>query len=250
MHEYRELLYASYRTGHYEAINPGELSQFQIEDYRSQLTDFLPRELKAKIVDLGCGKGFLVQFLLRQGYENVVGVDTSREQAEFAKNLGLPVVHSDALDFLRVTRNLNLVICTDLVEHFSKNEIVTFLRLVYEALAPDGSVLIRTINCSSIAGATARYTDFTHETGFTERSLRQVLVACGFESVVITDSKVPFGWRPKRIVRWALFKLWRAVLRTILAVELGSARPRLLGTELIARATKHSTDDVRRGTGR
>ena len=238
MHEYRKLLYASYRTGHYEAINPGGLHRSHIEDYQSQFADFLPPDRKAKIVDLGCGKGFVVQFLLREGYENVLGVDVSPEQVEFGKNLGLPVVHADALSFLRDNKGFDLVICTDLVEHLGKDEIVDLLRAIYDALAPGGSVIVRTINCSSILASNARYTDFTHETGFTERSLRQVLVACGFKRVLITDSKVTFHWRPKRVVRWSLFKLWRMVLRAVLPLELGAAAPRLLGADLIARAFK------------
>jgi 2-polyprenyl-3-methyl-5-hydroxy-6-metoxy-1,4-benzoquinol methylase len=247
MHDYRELLYASYRTGHYEAINPGGLSQSHIEDFRSELAGLLPLDRKARVVDLGCGKGFLVQFLLREGYENVLGVDTSGDQVEFGKNLGLPVLQADALEFLRHNKNLDLVICTDLIEHFGKDELVELLRAIHDALAPGGAVIIRTINCSSVLGSTWRYIDFTHETGFTERSLRQVLTACGFERILITDSKAAFRWRPKRLVRWSLFKLWRIVLRIILALEAGGASPRLLGASLIAKAFKHSESEPREG---
>ena len=247
MYEYRELLYACYRTGHYEAINPGGLNRFYVEDYRSQMARFLPLDRKARVVDLGCGKGFLVEFLLREGYENVLGVDTSPEQVEFGKKSGLPVARADALQFLRENKDLDLVICTDLVEHFSKDEVVDLLSAIYDALAPSGSVIIRTINCSSILGATARYTDFTHETGFTERSLRQVLVACGFKRVSVTDSKVTFHWRPKRIVRWSFFKLWRIFLRAVLAAEEGTSYPRLLGADLIAQAFKPSDSELEGG---
>ena len=251
MHDYRELLYASYRTGHYEAINPGSLSSSQIQDYRSDFAGFLPPDRKARVVDLGCGKGFLVEFLLREGYENVLGVDTSQEQVEFGKDLGLPVLQADALEFLRDNKDLNLVVCSDLIEHFGKDEVLDLLRAIHDALAPGGAVLIRTINCSSILGSAARYTDFTHETGFTERSLRQVLAACGFEGILIADSNVRFRWKPKRAVRWSLLKLWRIVLRTILALEAGrAASPRLLGVNLIAQAFKHSDSELPKGAAR
>ena len=64
-------------------------------------------------------QGFLVQSLLREGYENVLGVDTSQEQVKFGKDLGLPVVHADPLDFLRGNKNLDSVIYTDVIEQFS-----------------------------------------------------------------------------------------------------------------------------------
>ncbi len=238
MTRYRELLYASYRATGYEAANPEGLSDNLIESYRADLGSLLPSDKKARIVDLGCGSGFLVQFLIRDGYKNVLGVDVSKEQVEFAKGLGLPVAQSNAFEFLKENKNFDLIISTDVLEHLNKNEIVEFLSAICDALNPSGSVIIRTVNASSVYGMTLLYWDFTHEVAFTEKSLRQVLLACGFEKVWIYDTKALFGLRPKRFLRWFLLKIWRLVLMCIFTLEVGVDRPRLFGKFLVAQAYK------------
>ena len=87
-------------------------------------------------------------------------------------------------------------------------------------------------------GPTMRYVDFTHEMSFTEVSLRQVLVACGFADVVITDNPVPFGLRPRRFLRWVGVRLFRAAQKAVYTIDVGYDRPRLFGKLLIAHARK------------
>jgi len=238
MLRYRELLYASYRATGYEAENPEGLSANMIESYRAELGSLLPSDKKARIVDLGCGSGFLLQFLIGEGYQNVLGVDTSDEQVEFAKGQGLPVVQADVFDFLRANKNFDLIMATDVLEHLNKDEIVEFLSAIYDALKPLGSVVIRTVNASSIYGMTLLYWDFTHEVAFTDKSLRQILMACGFERISVSETRAPFGLRPKRFLRWLLLKIWRLVLVTIFTLEVGVNRPRFFGKFLMARACK------------
>ncbi len=238
MNNYREILYASYRTTAYEQVNPGGLNRHHIENYASELGDLLPLDKHARILDLGAGKGFLVQFLMLKGYENVLGVDVSQDQVDFARRQGLPVTQANAFEFLRFNKGFDLIVATDVIEHLTKNEIVEFLEGIRGALVPGGSTILMTGNASSIYGGTITYIDFTHETSFTERSLHQILLACGFERISITDNKVRFGWKPKRLLRWALVKAWRAILTSIYTLEVGEDRPRLFGKLLIAQAFK------------
>ena len=115
---------------------------------------------------------------------------------------------------------------------------MSVLGAIYDALVPGGEVIIGTGNASSIYGPTARYMDFTHETLFTETSLRQVLLASGFIDVDVSDTKVNFGLQPKRFVRWIALKLFRTALRLSFVLEVGDNAPRLLGKLIIARACK------------
>ncbi len=236
MTSYRKRLYSCYRATIYEQTNPGALNRHRIEDYQSSLGGLLPLNKKVKILDLGCGKGFLIQFLKLKGYDNVLGVDISQDQVEYAKQLGLQVIRAEALDFLKNNKSFDLILATDVIEHLTKNEIVEFLEAICESLVTGGSVIFATGNASSVYGGTIRYIDFTHEINFTEKSLRQVLLACGFERISISDSKVPFGWRPRRLARWVLLKLWRFILTAIYTLEVGEDRPRLFGKLLIAQA--------------
>src|SRR5579872_2420944 len=61
-----------------------------------------PQDRDCGIVDLGCGSGALLLLLQQAGYLNTLGVETSPDQAEFARELGVKsVVAGDLLEFLR-----------------------------------------------------------------------------------------------------------------------------------------------------
>lgn len=237
---YRDAIFDSYRSfgfsGDYVDDAAGKATI--AEAYAWEMTELLPKNRQAKVLDLGCGSGYLVRWLVDLGYTDVHGVDVSAEQIAYARGLGLPVCQGDCLDYLATHGGFDAIISTDVIEHQTKEEVIDFLEAIRRALVPGGTVILRTGNMSSIYGLTIRYIDFTHETGFNEPSLRQVLLATGFRDIRITDNKAPFGWKPKRLARWVLFKLWRAVLNLAFFIEVGENRPRLLGKLLIASAKK------------
>lgn len=241
MSNYRQKIYASYRTNNYIAKNSGDIES-TIENYRFQFQDLLPKDKNAKILDIGCGSGFLVNFLVKEGYKNVLGIDNSPEQVEFGQSQNLPVIQAEAIEFLKENKGFDLIISTDVIEHLKKDEIIDFLERIYEALAENGYSIIRTGNVASIYATTSRYIDFTHEIGFTEDSLRQVLLVCGFNKILISDNKAKFGWKPKRLLRWSLLKVWRGLLSAVYTLEVGENKPRLFGKLLIAQAYKLPTD--------
>lgn len=239
MSGYRELLYGSYRV-HYDLRNPDTPEQWRSleENYRLQFGPYLPAVKNGRILDVGCGSGYLLRYLLGAGYSDVAGIDTSPDQVEYCRNHGLPVERDNALEFLARTTSWDLVFATDVIEHLGKDEIIAFLEAIHRALKPGGAVVLKTGNASSIYGSTMRYIDFTHEMSFTDTSLRQILTACGFIEVSITDNVAPFGWRPKRLLRWAGLALFRAAQNAIYLLEVGEDRPRLFGKLLIAHARK------------
>lgn len=243
MSNYREVLYANYRSTQYAITNPEEFNSKIAENYSNDFGKLLPKNKQARILDVGCGSGFLLQFLQQQGYENVSGVDASIEQVEFAKQQGLLVIHGNGLEFLEHHKGYDLIFLTDIVEHLQKDELLEMLRHVYEALNSGGSAIVRTLNASSLYGGTGRYIDITHELSFTENSLRQIFLATGFTDILITDNRIPFGWKPKRLARWLMMKLLRFFQKLIYTIEAGVDRPRWFGKFFIVRACKPAVDE-------
>jgi SAM-dependent methyltransferase len=237
---YRDAIYQSYRATRYEHANPDDpaTQASRTAIYRYEFRGQLPSDKKAKILDLGCGSGLLVEFLLADRYTNVIGIDVSEDQVAHARTKGLPVQQAEALSFLEENAGFDVIILTDVIEHLKKDEIIRLLHGIRRGLADNGYALIRTGNAASVYGLTTRYIDFTHEIGFTEESFRQVLLATGFRDISITDNKAPFGWAPKRFLRWTLLKVWRVMFRAIYMLEVGTDSPRLLGKALIAIARK------------
>ena len=169
---------------------------------------------------------------------NACGVDASKEQADFCLKKGLAVKQANLFEFLGTGAAWDQIFCTDVIEHLHKDEVIQFLEAAYAALSPGGTLVVRTGNAASIYGMYLRYIDFTHETFYTENSLSQLLLACGFKDVRVFDNKVPFGYRPKRLARWALLKMWRTGLRMAFALEVGINAPHFLRILLIAVASK------------
>lgn len=71
------------------------------------------------------------------------------------------------------------------------------LELFKSALKSNGRVIIKTCNLSNpITGASGRYFDMTHELGFTEISMRQVLLAVPFDKVKIIGADIYVSYLP------------------------------------------------------
>lgn len=239
MRAYRTKLYSKYNSSLYGGKNQSDFES-SYEGFEREYSDFLPGNKNAAILDVGCGMGHFVSYLQSKGFQNVRGVDHSAEQVECCLSAGLPVSKiDDVFEFLKSQKNsFDLIMMSDVLEHFDKNEVMQVLKDLRDALKIGGTLLLRVPNMSSIYGLHARYLDFTHEVGFTESSLNQVLLCTGFSKIYIRDNKIPFGFAPKRFARWWFYWMWRKVLNFILLIEVGEDKPRLYGKTLIAVASE------------
>jgi cyclopropane fatty-acyl-phospholipid synthase-like methyltransferase len=183
-----------------------------------------PTDRNAAILELGCGHGALLHVLRGTGYTNARGVDGSPEQVAAARRLGVAgVEQGDLLSALAATHNasLDVVVAFDVIEHFTKDELVALVDEVFRVLRPGGRWIIHAPNAEGPFGGRMRHWDFTHELAFTRASLTQLLMSSGFTRVACyEDRPVPHG--VKSAVRAALWALIRAGLLLILAVETGA----------------------------
>ncbi|KAF5416105.1 MAG: Ubiquinone biosynthesis O-methyltransferase [Candidatus Methanophagaceae archaeon] len=147
----------------------------------------LPESKESKNLDIGCGMGHFLYFLEKEGYKNYLGIDISKESIEFCKERNFHVKCCDVFDYLKgTTESFDVIVMNDIIEHFNKQEIIEILKLVNKNLVENGKVIIKTLNAANpILASSSRYMDFTHEIGFTEESLSQILRVCGFNNVRI-----------------------------------------------------------------
>ncbi len=156
--------------------------------YGKLFKKFLPEKKDAFIIDVGCGPGYFLHFLNEEGYkDNSLGIDISQDQVDLCKEKGLEAYPYEALTYFKRLRlgGIDLVVMNDLLEHISKENIPELLREVHRSLAPEGKLLVKTLNMANPLGGYARHFDITHEVGFTEESLKQVLDTAGFSQVDI-----------------------------------------------------------------
>lgn len=219
----KEKLYDNYVTGIYSNLNGFDEADYKqsaetlIRTYRR----FFPSDKGSKIIDLGCGSGYFVYALRSLGYTNVSGVDTSREQVELAKKLGLDVECGDAFKYLeRFEADCDLIICTDVMEHLTRDQLMDCIPLVRHALKPGGLFLTATPNANSPFASRLRYKDLTHELSFTEESIRQLFISGGLDPEYVGDQNIPPA-SVQAIARRTLSLAMRGLWRLFMMAEIG-----------------------------
>jgi len=211
-----------------------------LEGFEDEVLSFLPSNKNLKILDIGCGAGQLLYLLKLNGYKNIEGVDIGKEQIELTQNLGIKATHiKDLKNFLQKNiSNWDIIILSQVIEHFPKDKVVSYLKAIYNALKGNGMVIILTPNMQILTGLYQRYINFTHEVGFSERSLYKVLEVAGFKNIKIYGDKLKIRLRPKFLVWYLLRNIWFKILRFIFILEKGIDAPKILSRDLIAIATK------------
>ncbi len=223
--DYRTRIYGYYVHGRQQALAPPTVAELRPRaPYLTKLIrSHFPADRGSAILDLGCGHGALIHFARREGYTNVRGVDGSPEQVAAARRLGIEgVAEGDLLQLLAAQgeTSLDVVVAFDVIEHFTKGELLGLVDQVHRVLRDGGSWIIHTPNGESPFAGRMRYWDFTHELAFTRTSIAQLLLSSGFSKVACyEDTPVPHGM--KSALRWALWKAIRGVLRIYIAAETG-----------------------------
>lgn len=240
---YRTRIYNQYVQARTQVLAPDTLAGLapRAPFLRRLVREQFPDDRDAAVLDLGCGHGALLHFAREAGYTKLRGVDGSPEQVAAAQRLGIEGVEAgDLLDALaaQADASLDVVIAFDVIEHFTRDELLPFVDHVYRVLKPGGRWIIHVPNGESPFFGAIRYGDLTHELAFTRTSLGQLLLSSGFSDVrCFEDAPVVHG--AKSALRWLLWKGFRGVLRLYIAAETGDAsNAHIFSQNLLAVATR------------
>ncbi|HSJ65455.1 MAG TPA: class I SAM-dependent methyltransferase [Gemmatimonadaceae bacterium] len=240
--DFRARIYGQYVHARETALAPASIAGLSSRAPYLQrvIREHFPPDREARILDLGCGHGSLVWFARQAGYRYAEGVDRSPEQVAEAQRLGIDGVREgDLMETLAALpeASQHVIIAFDVIEHFTRDELLPFIDAVHRALAPGGRWLIHTPNAESPFFGRIRYGDITHEQAFTVTSLNQLLRASRFADVrCFEDTPVVHG--AASAVRWLVWKLVRAMLRAYLIAETGSPGSGVLSQNMLAVAVK------------
>ncbi len=151
---YRERIYNHYVYAREHMLAPPTLEGLKPRaPYLTKLIQtHFPADRRSAILDLGCGHGTLILFARREGYTNIRGVDGSPEQVEAARQLGIEgVEEGDLLATLasQADESFDVVVAFDVVEHFTRDELLGFVDQVHRVLRSDGRWIIHTANGES-----------------------------------------------------------------------------------------------------
>lgn len=235
--DFKKKLYDSYvsqHTGPRKGIPSVDLFRRKGAGWDKSFAHYLPTPRTSRIADLGCGDGALLWWIQSRGYTNTVGIDISQEQIDLAASLGVKnTLCADVFAFLAGNKySFDALIMRDMLEHLTKAEIFTVLKLISEALRPGGRLIVQVPNGASPFVGAIRYGDITHELAFTPSSLSQL-----FRNFPFTDLEFhavePVGLSFKSKIRVGLWKIWNKFLQFGLSLEIGPGH-RILTQNLIA----------------
>ncbi|MDR3667131.1 MAG: class I SAM-dependent methyltransferase [Ignavibacteriaceae bacterium] len=224
MPDFRDQLYKNYVTKfkkYYISSDPDIIKSDWIKYKKKIIPLLLNYGKKAEILEIGCGPGYILEFLNNEGYCNLIGIDISEEQIEKAKSKGLNVRTENVFDYLKDNKNkYDIIIAFDFIEHFNKEELYNLVVKIYHSLKESGMVIIRTPNGEGIASQKIIYGDFTHLTILTPDSLFQLLKMVGFSEINFWETG-PIAKNLTGFIRLILWKIIRLIYNFIRLVETG-----------------------------
>lgn len=168
----------------------------------------LPAAKGRRILDLGCGNGYISGRLHEMGH-HVVGIDLSNEGIELARNRNPDVRYEvasvyDDLSSLEPS-GWNVVLASEVIEHLFDPP--RFLNNVYGLLNSGGHLILTTpyhgflknLAISVIDGWDRHFTVARvggHIKFFSARTLKEMLQAAGFVRPVFNNAgRLPFLWK-------------------------------------------------------
>ena len=221
------------------AFDGRKQAEYKIKQFEFNYKKYFPINKNSKVLDIGIGRGEMLTCMKNWNYgSDYLGIDISPSTVEFCKTLGLNCeLVEDTVEWLKQHENSFAVITLlDVLEHVPKGQVIDFLKAIRLALVKTGTLIIQVPNLQAPEGFLHQFNDFTHETGFVEHSLRQVLLTSGFNKYQFNgfEEFVSAGWKEKakkflRSIFWGYVKLTRAMNRNL--------NPKILNPVFYATAT-------------
>jgi 2-polyprenyl-3-methyl-5-hydroxy-6-metoxy-1,4-benzoquinol methylase len=132
---------------------------------RDRQTAYLPLLAhRAGVVDLGCGRGEMLDLLKEAGVA-ARGVDIDQDMVRRCQSKGHDVEAKDVLDFLREQppQSLPALFSAQVIEHLTFPQLKELLELSATRLRPGGVLIAETVNPHALEAFKTFYTDLTHQ---------------------------------------------------------------------------------------
>ncbi|TML26108.1 MAG: class I SAM-dependent methyltransferase [Actinobacteria bacterium] len=161
--------FESRMRGSVEAIR--DRQRRYVEDFREA----------APVLDIGCGRGELLQ-LLREAGVAARGIDADADMVAYARGDGLDVEQADLVEYLeRVDEgSLGGIFMGQVVEHLPPGVLVRSLGLAARKLRPGGVLVAETINPLSPLALRHYFADLTHAQPLVPETLQLLARQSGF----------------------------------------------------------------------
>lgn len=139
---------------------------------------------KERVLELGCGQGFFLEFLKEAGVE-ATGIEIDAALCQSARLRGLRVIQADIFDYLEKTPDkFDGCFASHIVEHFTPREVEDLFKLVHRAMEDGGLLVIITPNIANLRRAAGDFwRDPTHVRPYPISALQKLLTQSGWEAM-------------------------------------------------------------------
>lgn len=147
------------------------------------------------IVDIGCGKGQFVKYLIDNGFPNACGVDLDKSLVSIATKQGIPVYEGSAFNLSLQTNSINLLIYTNVFEHLLNLD--DTIQEVIRYLNYEGLLFIEVPDAAKYSKS--RIFDFfwlstiEHINHFSREYLEGMMKNNGFDMIVTSETIMPYN---------------------------------------------------------
>ncbi|HAH20839.1 MAG: hypothetical protein A2Y00_03095 [Omnitrophica WOR_2 bacterium GWF2_43_52] len=239
--QFQDIVSEKYLSTGFKELNTGDYDRW-IESYDLNYQDLIGSSDTQNILDIGCGMGHFLYYLKKRGYKNFLGVDIGREQIEHCR---VKVTNNvkrveNIFGFLNERKNsYDLIVLNDVLEHFNRDDTINLLQQIVCSLKKGGRLLIKTPNMGSLFACASLSIDFTHQIGFSEISLPQVLRAVGFSSIGVRPEKIYISSKIKSMLFTILRMFYFMFLKFLVFIDRpGDNYPTIFSKNIIAWADK------------
>ncbi len=230
MLKYRDTIYNNYFTNQVNKLDIDHMAMLEEQTLHNkrELVHLLPENKDAKIVDLGCGFGTFIKPAINAGYVNISGYDISEEQVKIAHKLGIKNIHCMSIeDYFAKGEKVDVLMGLDIIEHFTKDELIDFLTQAKSCLNPGGKIILRTPNMDAPQTSVYAFGDISHETLLNKSSALQVMRSIGFNNIDVRGGLIrnqnpvlevirKIGWWKytmfKKIILFCTARTWHNVV--------------------------------------
>jgi O-antigen chain-terminating methyltransferase len=151
----------------------------------------------APVLDVGCGRGELLELLRAEGVESR-GIDADADMVAYAQGEGLDVQQADLVEYLEGLDDGELggIFMGQVVEHLPPNVLVRTFELAAAKLRSGGVLIAETINPLSPLALRHYFADLTHAQPLVPETLELLVHQAGF-----ADTEVRFLNEPAERLR-------------------------------------------------
>ena len=160
-------------------------SEARVRELQRPYVEMLAAE--TPILDLGCGRGEMLDLLQAAEVTDAIGVDLDPKMVAHSHRKGHQVVLGDAIEGLgaQTDDSLGAIFSDQLIEHLPYEALLRLLELATDKLRPGGLFVAGTVNPHCVNALKAFWIDPTHEHPLFPEAMLQLARRAGFDSAYI-----------------------------------------------------------------